>query len=233
ANHLRNLFPNVFIQGKGLLATEAPLTLPLINAKGCLPLLDQVFFEFLDTENNCYQLHEIQPGKPYEIIISQLAGLYRYRIGDVVQVTHYYHNTPCLEFLGRTANTSDLVGEKLHTDFIATILDTLPTSATFRQLIPLLSPHPHYCLLLDTPPTPNTATHLETALMESYHYRQARLLGQLNPVQLYHSADMRDRILHYHTQQGKRWGDIKPTSLQTTPLPSLDVLLSQHPNQNP
>ncbi|MDJ0694669.1 GH3 auxin-responsive promoter family protein [Mastigocoleus sp. MO_188.B34] len=34
-------------------------------------------------------------------------------IGDRVRVTHFYQSTPCLEFLGRTQEISDLVGEKL------------------------------------------------------------------------------------------------------------------------
>lgn len=36
-------FPNVFVQGKGLLATEAPMTIPLIEANGYVPVLDEVF----------------------------------------------------------------------------------------------------------------------------------------------------------------------------------------------
>lgn len=71
ADFLRSLFPNVLVQGKGLLATEAPMTIPLIPAKGCVPLLNEVFFEFLDESAFIYQLHELKQGKTYEIIISQ------------------------------------------------------------------------------------------------------------------------------------------------------------------
>ena len=112
------------VQGKGLLATEAPMTIPLIKAQGCVPVLNEVFFEF-EHQGNIYHLHELELGKVYSIIISQKGGLYRYRIGDRVRVTHYYLKTPCLEFLGRTETTSDLVGEKLHEDFVQDTLNQL------------------------------------------------------------------------------------------------------------
>jgi hypothetical protein len=78
AEFLRSLFPNVLVQGKGLLATEAPLTIPLIPAQGCVPMLNDVFFEFEDQAGKIYGLHELQTNGVYEIILSQKGGLYRY-----------------------------------------------------------------------------------------------------------------------------------------------------------
>jgi GH3 auxin-responsive promoter len=221
AQYLRSHFPGVMVQGKGLLATEAPITLPLILAQGCVPLLDRVFFEFEDEQNQIHLLHELRQGITYSLIISQLGGLYRYRIGDRVRVSHFYFNTPCLEFLGRDRTTSDLVGEKLQEDFVANILLKLDLEgAFFQSLVPVTHPQPYYLLLLDrTKRLPHDiAQHLEIELMQSYHYRQARLLGQLAPAKILVSEKIPEIILEYTTQSGQRWGGLKHQQLVTTPL---------------
>jgi hypothetical protein len=221
ATFLRSLFPGVMVQGKGLLATEAPMTIPLIEAQGCVPVLNEVFFEFNDEAGKICLLHELEIGKVYEIILSQKGGLYRYRIGDRVQVTHFYKATPCLEFRGRTEVTSDLVGEKLHTDFVRDVLAELALEvACFKSLVPVKNPIAHYILLLDSSQESAEAiTHkLDEALMRSYHYRQARLLGQLAPARVLVSRKIPETISLYRTHSGSNWGDLKHPILVTTPL---------------
>lgn len=221
ANFLRSLFPQVLVQGKGLLATEAPMTIPLIPAKGCVPLLNEVFFEFLDESGFIYQLHELKQGNIYEIIISQKGGLYRYRIGDRVRFTHLYLNTPCLEFIGRQKEVSDLVGEKLHSEFVREILETLPLQGScFKTLVPVKYPKEHYILLVDTAKdTPKKiALQLEESLQKSYHYHRARLLEQLQPAQVMISSKIPEIISLYKTNSGKKWGDLKHDILTTQPI---------------
>ncbi|MEB3215306.1 MAG: GH3 auxin-responsive promoter family protein [Nostocales cyanobacterium 94392] len=221
ADFLRSLFPQVLVQGKGLLATEAPMTIPLIPAKGCVPLLNEVFFEFLDESGFIYQLHELKQGNIYEIIISQKGGLYRYRIGDRVRFTHLYLNTPCLEFVGRQKEISDLVGEKLHSEFVREILETLPLEGTcFKTLVPVKYPKEHYILLVDTAneKPEKIAFQLEESLQKSYHYHRARLLEQLQTVQVMISSKIPEIISLYKTNSGKKWGDLKHDILATQPI---------------
>jgi hypothetical protein len=222
AGFLRSLFPNVLVQGKGLLATEAPLTIPLIEAQGCVPMLNEVFFEFEDETGKIYRLHELEKDGIYEIIISQKSGLYRYRIGDRLSVTHFYLNTPCLQFLGRTQEISDLVGEKLHSEFVRQVLDSLPLQGTsFKSLVPVKQPQ-HYVLLLDqTNVNPQElAQQLDDALQQSPQYRHARLLNQLQPVRVLISSRIPEIIALYKTRSGKKWGDLKHDILSTTPIES-------------
>lgn len=219
ASGLRAQFPHTLIQGKGLLATEAPMTVPLINAKGCVPLLSEVFFEFEDDTGHIYRLDELELGKIYGVIISQKGGLYRYRMCDRIQATHYYRATPCLKFLGRDQATSDMVGEKLTLDFVSQAIEQLYLPATaFKCLAPSLSPRPRYTLLLnDVEQAPGqVAIQLEHLLCRGFHYRQARLLGQLQPVQVRCAPDMTQRLMMYHYHQGKRVGDVKYAHLLTT-----------------
>jgi hypothetical protein len=221
ADFLRSLFPKVLVQGKGLLATEAPMTIPLIPAKGCVPVLNEVFFEFLDESGFIYQLHELKQGNTYEIIISQKGGLYRYRIGDKVRFTHLYLNTPCLEFVGRQQEVSDLVGEKLHSEFVRDVLETLPLKeACFKTLVPVKHPKEHYILLIDTVKEnpEEIAWQLEEELNKSHHYRRARLLEQLQSVRVMVSERIPEIISLYKTKSGKKWGDLKHDILSNKPI---------------
>lgn len=221
ASSLKVRFPNTLIQGKGLLATEAPMTVPLIAANGCVPMITEVFFEFEDDSGQIYLLHELELGQSYSVIISQKGGLYRYRMCDRIQVTHYYQATPCLKFLGRSHTTSDMVGEKLTLDFVSQTIKQLhlPTTA-FKCLAPVLSPQPHYVLLTNysASSVDDLAQLLEPLLRQSFHYRQARLLGQLQPVQICAAPDMLQQLMQYHYQQGKRLGDVKYPCLLTQPI---------------
>jgi len=244
ANHIRSQFPGIFVQGKGLLATEAPMTVPLTQAQqthgsnscfGHVPLLNEVFFEFEPitddsisgsntSEPTVYQLHELQEGQDYRIIVSQKGGLYRYRMGDRVRVTHFYRQTPCLAFLGRDRFISDMVGEKLNSDFVSGAVKRLPIhDALFKSLIPVWSPHPHYVLLLESHHQSNQdnaaslSRQLEKELSLAHHYKQARLLGQLDPAQVYFTANAAEQVIQHKLRLGQRWGDIKHSILETKP----------------
>lgn len=187
ASTLRHKFPGIFIQGKGLLATEGAMTIPLIPAQGFVPLVNQVVLEFLDPQGQVKSLTELQSNTTYELVISPLGGLMRYRIGDRVRMTHLYHHTPCLEFVGRGEQVSDLVGEKLTEEFVATLLKNLGvTDWGFCCLAPVADQPPHYCLFLERSPEEENAiaTKLEAALRTGVHYEKARALGQLSQVQV-------------------------------------------------
>lgn len=220
AKGLRSQFPGVFVQGKGLLATEAPVTIPLIEAQGYVPVLDEVFFEFEDEAGSLHLLHELNLGQTYILILSQKGGLYRYRLGDRVRVTHWYRNTPCLEFLGRSHAISDLVGEKLHEGFVQHVLNNLNLpEARFESLVAVATP-PHYILLLDqaTELPEAIAQRLDNALSHSYHYQRARLMGQLTLPQVLISNQIPEILTMYRACTGSIWGGIKHPTLSTSPI---------------
>ncbi len=221
AQLLRHLFPEVKVQGKGLLATEAPMTLPLVAAQGCVPLIDEVFFEFESESGAILTLNQIQQGSTYSLIISQKGGLYRYRIGDQVRVSSRHLNTPCLEFIGRDHQICDLVGEKLNEHFVRTQLHLMPQrNSRFRCLVPCWTPHPHYQLILDQsePHFDLMIRDLDRALQASPHYRLARQLGQLGPIQGKVYPQILEVMIGTRLRSGCRWGDIKLPCLVSQPL---------------
>lgn len=220
AKGLRSQFPGVLLQGKGLLATEAPMTIPLIAAGGYVPVLDEVFFEFEDNSGSVYRLHELQQGEEYTIILSQKGGLYRYRIGDRIRVTHYYRQTPCLEFLGRHQAVSDLVGEKLQSNFVHDALHSMNLpEGCFKSLVSLAEPAQYILLLDSAPATPEIlAQQLDEVLSQSYHYQRARSLGQLAPPQVIISPQIPEILALHRLRTGSIWGGIKHPILATSPI---------------
>lgn len=221
ADHLAALFPNATVQPKGLLATEAPLTIPRIGVPDHLPLASEVFYEFEDEAGDVLPLAGLgsrHVGRPLSLVFSQHGGLVRYRIGDRVAVTGFHRHLPRLAFLGRTADVSDLVGEKLSESFVAGALAVIP-SAHFRLLVPVPATdreRAHYLLLLDAagePPVPSTR--VDDALSEGHHYRVARLLDQLGPVEVKDVRGARDLWLGMLTARGMKLGDVKDRALLT------------------
>ena len=57
-------------------------------------------------------LDELEEGACYEVVITNHAGLYRYRLGDVVRIVGRAGATPVFSFAWRLGNVIDLVGEK-------------------------------------------------------------------------------------------------------------------------
>ncbi|KAI3449250.1 hypothetical protein Pfo_005915 [Paulownia fortunei] len=68
------------------------------------------YFEFIPLKNGLelsvepqpVGLTEVEVGKEYEIIVTNFAGLYRYRLGDVVKVQGFHNSTPELQFICRS-----------------------------------------------------------------------------------------------------------------------------------
>lgn len=214
ADALGRRLPDVTVQPKGLLATEAPMTLPLIGSHG-VPLVDAVLLELLDEAGELHPLHTAEVGTTYEIVLSVPGGLTRYRIGDRVVVTGHREATPCLRFAGRTGGVCDLVGEKLHPDLVADALDAVLPGRPFRTLVPCLRPRPHYALLLDAPAPDDVGAKLDTVLQRAHHYRQARLLGQLGPPRVLVDPEL--PAAYVAAQPGARLGDVKPRALVPRP----------------
>jgi len=222
AKRIRTLFPNVQVQGKGLLATEAPMTVPLVGVEGHLPLVGELFMEFEMPDGDIKQLHELQQGDQAQLIITQQAGLTRYRINDLVEVHGFCQNTPTLVFMGRANQVSDLAGEKLHERFVAQALMPLLPSGCFL-LVPAEEPELGYMLLIDTT-YEELAEQADRALCQAYHYGQARYLGQLKPLRVVQIADLLIKLQAFYQSQGMKLGNIKDSALMTDPAQGKKLL---------
>lgn len=202
AKTLQKKFPRVKIQGKGLLLTEAPITIPWTDSRGDLPLLTETYLEFLDTAEKIHPLHEIKLNHKYIVLTSTANGLLRYNTLDEVEVTGFYYKTPVLKFLGRTGGHSDLAGEKL-------------SDSILRELFPfplLLVPNQEAALPYYEAYTEGEHE-IEKGLRENHHYNLARELNQLREVKIVKVQNLRQKYLDFYQSQGMQLGDIKERML--------------------
>ncbi|XP_027361423.1 probable indole-3-acetic acid-amido synthetase GH3.1 [Abrus precatorius] len=65
---------------------------------------NMAYFEFLSHETGSTQLvdlADVEVGKEYELVITTYAGLYRYRVGDILRVTGFHNSAPQFHFVRR------------------------------------------------------------------------------------------------------------------------------------
>jgi hypothetical protein len=212
-NQLARRFPEAQVQPKGLLASECFVTLPF---RGQYPLaIRSHFFEFLGERGQPWLAQELEPGKTYEIVVTTAGGLYRYKLGDRALVTSFLEETPCFRFVGRTGLVSDLRGEKLTDEFVASCIRRLNGNFTFAMLAPSIdSDPPYYTLFIEGDCRSSLAWEFESHLRENPHYANAVDLGQLGSVRLLRIAANAYEIYSDHlVRQGSRLGEIKPSAL--------------------
>jgi len=220
AASLKKLFPNVMLQPKGLLATEAFVTIPFA---GLQPVAVQShFFEFVDDSGAVHRVHELRSGETYEVVVTTAGGLWRYRLRDSVRVTGFIGQTPALQFLGRNGNVSDLFGEKLSEAFVTQAIHETLATLDITPSFFLLAPDEdaagcRYTLYIEGKPPGHLAETLDDTFRRNPHYAYCRDLGQLQPVRLYAIAE---RGYETYTKRqatlGARLGDIKPTTFSRT-----------------
>nr|XP_014345657.1 PREDICTED: GH3 domain-containing protein isoform X2 [Latimeria chalumnae] len=58
-------------------------------------------------------MEEVKENELYELVVTNNAGLYRYRIGDVVKVVRFYNQCPVVEFKYRQGEMLNVRGEKI------------------------------------------------------------------------------------------------------------------------
>lgn len=207
---IKKLFPDVYIQPKGLLATECFVSFPIVGEEGGRLSVRSHFFEFrsLDDGNIC-TVDKLKKGD-YEIIVTTGGGFYRYCIGDIIRVLEVYPDAPPrIKFLRRKGAVSDLFGEKLTEDFVRGVLKKLGAEDNFC----LLAPEGNFYRLY-TDCVTITGEMLDNALRESYHYDYCRLLGQLEQAQAYIvSGEPQKAYIEKLAADGMRIGDIKPCLL--------------------
>lgn len=191
---LRQRLPRTAFEAKGLLATEAAVTVP---GEDGLPYLPEGcgFTEFLTGGGHCLLPGEIRKNREYRVVLTTAGGLYRSVTDDVVRCLGFARNgRPLLRFVGRYGEGCDLAGEKLTEPFAASCLEGI---AGFRTLVPLQSAKPGYLLVLETTERgPDTLRrNVETALCANPHYAYARRMGQLEPLRAVVVPDALERFL--------------------------------------
>jgi hypothetical protein len=231
---LRELFPDVSFQPKGLLATEGCVSFPLWGRPAAVLAVRSHFFEFQETDGlearaRCRLAHELDRGGRYRVILTTGGGLYRYPLRDEVEVAGFEHRCPLVRFRGKCDRVSDLVGEKLAEPHVRAVLDRLfagqSVSPRFALLVPVEGRPARYRLYLQDPRLPpqecgpGLAEALEAGLGENLYYRHAVRLGQLAPAEVNVLDPAAEPAWHIYERRclalGQKAGDVKPTALDS------------------
>ena len=99
---------------------------PEDNQDATYALLPQaLFYEFLEVASNnstssdnkkskTLLSNQLEIGRKYELVITNLAGLVRYRFGDVVKLERFENKTPIVSFQYRQGQVMNVRGEKMN-----------------------------------------------------------------------------------------------------------------------
>jgi hypothetical protein len=221
AQAIRQAFPGVPVQGKGLIATEAFVALPLIGKEGSALAITSHFFEFLTMNGISKLAHQLKKGETYSVVVTTGGGFYRYQLQDVVEVMDFVGQLPCIRFLGKTDRISDLFGEKLNERFVAQILAELFARHKLTPRFAMLAPDDDatgfcYTLYLEIAPErsiDDLQRDLEQALCQNFHYAYCRKLGQLSAARLSLVTHGAETYLQACQRRGQKLGNIKPMTL--------------------
>lgn len=221
AQQLQELFPQARLQGKGLLATEAFVSVPILGVEGSVLSINSHFFEFVDDRGEAYLAHQIQKGKTYSVVITTGGGFYRYQLHDAVEVMGCWGQLPCIRFVGKADHISDWFGEKLEERFVARVLQDMfakrALSPSFAMLAPDDTEGFRYILYLESEQFVEKLNEdLDIALRANFHYDYCRKLGQLQTLEVIYVADGAQAYLKACQRRGQKLGNIKPGVLQKT-----------------
>jgi hypothetical protein len=225
ADALRRRVPDVPLQPKGLLATEAFVSIPFA---GRWPLA--VRSHFMEFENDAGRLltaDELTPGGTYGVIVTTGGGLWRYKLGDRVRCDDMLAGTPSVRFVGRSDLVVDLVGEKLNEGFVGGVVRAVLAGARVETDFAMLAPDTCggpaaslcYTLFIaaacgDRATVGRVLVSLDVALRANPHYAYCRDLGQLGPPRLFRiRGDAYATYVAAATRSGRRMGDVKPVAL--------------------
>ncbi|MCM0648112.1 GH3 auxin-responsive promoter family protein [Clostridium swellfunianum] len=113
-------------------ATEAAVGVNrYINKQRYVVIPRVAFFEFIPVEDldkeqpSTKNLNELRLGSEYEVVATNQAGLYRYRIGDVIKVVDFYNQSPEIEFLYRKNQLLNMVSEKTTEEHVLNALSNI------------------------------------------------------------------------------------------------------------
>ncbi len=206
------------LQPKGLLSTEACVTIP-IGTNTFLLSYNSHYFEFRDLNTNKLETATtIKVGHEYEVVITTQSGFVRYATGDLVQVVKFVLGRPSCVFVGRMG-VIDLFGEKLDELTVEKAVGTFLGSLTAKEVFWFIAPTRNedntvsYTLFVESKKSQvKTPEKLDALLRASYHYDYCRELGQLAQARVFVIEDSspESRFIEVSSKEnGARLGDVK------------------------
>lgn len=227
----RKLPPNTQVMELGYQSSECRGTIALQpETPGGLPLLHHHVLEFVrqaewDAGRPEYlTLGQLEAGRRYYVLFTTAAGLYRYFMNDLVEVTGFFHKSPLLRFVQKGRGVTNLTGEKLYeVQAIEAVQDAMAhrgVTATFFMLV-ADERMSTYCLYLQLDEVAElddeAVSHaVDRRLGElNIEYHSKRLSGRLGPLAVtWLKPGTSDAYKAAAVRAGQREGQFKPAVLQ-------------------
>jgi hypothetical protein len=118
---IRGWYPeNTCYQEFGYFASECRSGLVMNGGNDTVLFPHMHYFEFTDADDidnsnpEFLQIHELKKGKRYLIYITTYAGLYRYNMNDMIEVTGFFGTIPTIQFIQKVNGIISMTGEKIH-----------------------------------------------------------------------------------------------------------------------
>ena len=117
SKRLRKYIGDLPMHHMGYGASEAYMAIPLeLNSDDNVMIPENGFYEFLPVGapegTRPLTIDKLEVGEEYELILTNICGLYRYRIEDVLRVNGFYRQSPIVTFMYRLNQVLNIAGEK-------------------------------------------------------------------------------------------------------------------------
>ena len=116
ADYIRSLSCGIPLDFSIYGASEALVAAcPRLESTDMQLLTDSCYYEFIkygDESETVLGIGDLEKGEKYEILITNQAGLYRYRLKDVLEVKGFRNKCPLISFVYRKGQMFNIAGEK-------------------------------------------------------------------------------------------------------------------------
>jgi hypothetical protein len=242
AAHVRTLLPDhVRMVDAGYVASEVRGTVVVDADRNlALPLLEDVFFEFVRTdawdsgERATLLLDELEQGESYRVIVTTLGGLVRYDMNDIVRVTGAIGRTPTLAFVRKGRGVTSITGEKVTEDQVNLAIADVAGAAGVRvpfYVVVADAATASYCAFVEGDTVPHHIVALATALDAklaalNVEYASKRGSGRLRPLRIVALRSGTSRAYREHcVRKGQRESQFKVLTLRDAAELDFDFLL--------
>ena len=212
---------------RGTLAVEA-------ETPAGLPPLHHHFFEFVEQaawergHRDCQTLAQLEVGRRYYVLLTTIAGLYRYFMNDLVEVTGFLHRTPLLRFVQKGRGVTSVTGEKLYEaqaiEAVQAVAENSGLAIPFFLLV-ADEEQSRYHLYVEVDGTLGEAEHDPTSSVAdevdrrlsvlNVEYHSKRTSGRLRPLTVgWLRTGAAEAYRAAAVRRGQREGQFKPAALQ-------------------
>jgi hypothetical protein len=161
-----------------------------------VPALHENFYEFVEKgaweegRQSYLLLEELEEGREYYVIVTTMAGLYRYFMDDIVRVTGRFNATPSIEFVQKGKGVTNITGEKLYERHVIEAINGVKVAhAVEIEFFVMFADlqQGHYVLNVEHPPVSrlDLAQCIEIELMRiNIEYSEKRKSGRLGELRV-------------------------------------------------